>query len=220
MRMTMHAKASSSPWMNSTPCSFTEPPHRPGAILPARPGSPAGNGSSRPKPAPNPDASSGVRSARTGRSLNGRRSADGSARIGATAGRASGPAEAPNGECRSPRQCRTANRARCGTGHHPNDFAFCPLGGGGPFLLGGIFSVTTASVAIRRKSWSTARAWPGRPGPPWSASPGRSRRRWPGRASLADPAVEAVVVDVVHPAALALVQVGSQIWAVPVLPPT
>ena len=36
MRMTMQAKASSSPWMNSTPCSFTEPPHRTGAILPAR----------------------------------------------------------------------------------------------------------------------------------------------------------------------------------------
>jgi hypothetical protein len=37
-----------------------------------------------------------------------------------------------------------------GPSRHPNDFVFLVLGAGGAFLLRGIFSVTTASVAIRR----------------------------------------------------------------------
>jgi hypothetical protein len=39
-----------------------------------------------------------------------------------------------------------------GPGVHPNGFAFWPLGAAGPDLFGGIFWVTTASVATRRNS--------------------------------------------------------------------
>ena len=39
-----------------------------------------------------------------------------------------------------------------GLGHHPSGFAFCPLGAVGPLLFGGIFWVTTASVATRLNS--------------------------------------------------------------------
>jgi hypothetical protein len=56
--------------------------------------------------------------------------------------------------------------------HHPSGFAVLPLGGGGPFLLGGIFWVTTVSVAIRLNSsvdciGMARMPWPIFVGVPW-----------------------------------------------------
>ena len=59
-----------------------------------------------------------------------------------------------------------------GPDHHPNGFAFCPLGAVGPVLFGRIFWVTTASVATLRNSSVDCigidrMPWPTLVGVPW-----------------------------------------------------